>query len=177
MEITELDNQKMKVMEELASTQMLISGMKAEMMSLDSKKEEFFVYRENEVLARIHKLLNNSRTLLDEVKTNYEEVHNFYLLLKEFSDFLTGTNTGLTRLMDDFIQKSTEHNAILNKREMEIEELRKDLEYDQAGLKRDKNFIEKEKKKIAEAKRHIESQQASLKTSYEQSKRVWDKIK
>ena len=43
-QITELDKTKMDVLKEVAESNVLLGGMKAEMLKLESDKEKFFVH-------------------------------------------------------------------------------------------------------------------------------------
>lgn len=165
-QITTLDNQKMAVMQELSKTQMLIAGMKAEMLSLDASKENFFTLRENEVLGRIHKLLNSSRDWLEETKTNFQQVHEFYETVKTFADAVAGVQKEVSALVADFGKEAGEIKQKLDAREADIAKLRKTLDIDQGAFKRDKKFFQEQKKELDQTRRLIASERASLKIAY-----------
>ncbi len=58
---TELNENKMKVVKELADINMLISEGKAILLKAEGDKEKFITNREKEVINRIKTVLENSR--------------------------------------------------------------------------------------------------------------------
>lgn len=174
IEIIELDAKKMEVLKEIANSNLLVAQMKAELMELEKGKEDFFAKRENEVLGRIHKLLNNSRILIDEANTNYTLVHNFYETLKGFSDYLKKAHAIFKESVAEFQEKS---QVWQNAREQEISDLRKALKFDQDSLDRDKEFIKSKKAELEKEKKYIEEQQESLNKNRLELEKLWNQKK
>ena len=85
MTTEELDKQKMDVLREVSESSMLVMGLKAKLIELEEKKEEFFKEREKIAKNRILDLLGDSKTLLDQVHSNYQLTHEFCQTLKGFN--------------------------------------------------------------------------------------------
>ena len=175
--IQELDAQKMKVMKEIADTNLLVAGMKAELLKLEEDKEKFFVLRDNEVLGRIHKLLNNSRVLLDETRDNYIFTHDFYETIKIYSEDVKEGYQVLQGIIAEFSEKAVTWQEEIKNQETEIVEMKKDLQRDKESMDREKEFLQKKKKAVDDDRKRLESQQEALATSYKELKNLWNKLK
>lgn len=177
MEITELDNLKMRTLKEVADSNLLVSQIKAELLELESQKEQFFTKRDNEVLARIHKLLNHSRILLEETNTNYTQVHQFYETLKGFSEYLGRAQESFNKNVEDFTEKSFKWQETITQQESNISDLKKETQQDKESLEREKQFIAKKRKQLEIDIKHLESQQQAFETSYKSLQQLWEKLK
>lgn len=164
--ITQLDNKKMKVLEEMAQVNMIVSGMRAEMLKLEQDKKGFISQREKEVFDCIKEVLNESRSLLDETENNYILVHDFYESIKVFANFLSETHENLKNLMMDFDKKTEKDKKELAKQQEEIGEIRKKLKVDNGILGRENAEITKKKQELENIQKKIESERATLASVY-----------
>lgn len=156
----------MQVLEEVANCNLLVAGMKAELLQLEKDKDAFFEKRDNEVNARIKRIIDSSDDLLNKVKTNYQEVHEFYENLKTYSEFLSKAHTDFTKIVSEFTEKSDLWRSEVAKQEARVAEIGHEAQRDREGVARDKEFIKGKKKDLENEKKHIESQQAVLKVAY-----------
>lgn len=165
--IQELDAKKMEVLEEIARINVLISEGKATLIQLEKDKEAFIKAREVEVTDRIYTLLNGSKDLLRKVQSNYDEVHAFYQVVKQFSASLTELQQGFKEVIEDFNQKSALQDEKIKGKEEELAEQRKLVELQTEAINKDKKAMEKEMAYINTEKGHIASQQRILKVGLE----------
>jgi hypothetical protein len=170
MEIKELEKTKMDVLKEVATSSVLVAGMKAEMLSLEKEKDDFFVKRKKEVVDRIKSILQDSRELLDETSSNYKLVHDFYTVLKSFSDTVLESHNKLKENIDDFNESVKLHNLEMSKQEEELSHLKK-------MVKQDSESNEREKKHIKEMHKSLEKEKLKINDSREMIKRTIERLK
>lgn len=175
-QITELEQKKMEVLEEVAKANVTLAEVRAEIKNLEEGKEKFYAFRENEVLGRIHKLLNESRILLDETNSNYTYVHAFYEEIERFSGILFEATEMFEKNVSDFTENSEKWNKEIERQEKAIIKWHESLKRESEGIDRDKKFIAKKQEEMEKTRRHIESQQQTVKTSIEQLRKIWEKI-
>ena len=106
MTTEELDKQKMDVLREVTESSMLVMGLKDKLVELEEKKEEFFKEREQEAKNRVLDLLGDSKTLLDQVHSNYQLVHEFCGTLKDLSDRMNVMQTSFLKTVEYFNENS-----------------------------------------------------------------------
>lgn len=177
MQIEELDHKKMEVMKEISDINVLTAKSKAELIQLEKEKEVFLSRRDNEILVRIHKLLNNSRSILEETNSNYTLVHSFYETVKGFSEYISEIHKSLLVQIDDFSEKNELWQAEINEREREISDISKQLYIERESMNREKEAIKNKRAELEKDTKHLESQQASFQTSYKELKKLWEKTK
>lgn len=171
MELNELDNEKMKTMREIAECNILIGEMKAEMSQLESQKNDFFKLRESEVVDRVNKALEDSQGLLDQVKSNYTLVHEFYEILQSFADYLKDGRSQLEEVIKHFQEDAAQIVQILEIREHAVKEKESDLSYMRRSVENVKAQIEIEQKKLNEDQIKLMSDRGALQRSIERLKK------
>lgn len=174
MEAQELEKLQMDSLREIADSNYLVAGMKAELLKLEDRKKTFIAERDKEVLDRVRKLLADSQALLEETKSNYTLVHEFYNGLKVFSEFIKGAGENLTKGIAEFKTKSDEWENEVKKQEEIIFELRKDLRIDQQSLERDKEHLKKKTSELKKERDYLEKQQTEIQLKL---KDLWNKNK
>lgn len=167
METEELDKLKFQTLKEIADSNLLVAKMKAELADLEKDKETFFLKRENEVLGRIHKLLNGSRTILEETETNYKKVHQFYEVLREYSDYLSKSHDTFFEIVNDFNKKGEVWKKDIDKQTEEISEQKKSLKLQEESIEKEKKFIKDRMVELKKEEKHIESKQRQIKNALE----------
>lgn len=167
MEITELDKKKMEVVKELADMNVLLAKTQDELSELEKGKEDFIWKRENEVLGRIHKLLNNSRILLEETNANYTLVHSFYETLKGFSEHISKAHDNFLEMVESFNEKNELWEKGLNEREEDLSRLSQEVNGDQVSINKQKDFIKGKEKELEKETKHIESKHQQIQSALE----------
>lgn len=165
----------MDTLREVADSNVLVAQMKAELLELEKDKEDFIKHRENEVLAKIHKLLNSSRLLLDETTSNYLHVHQFYENLKSFSEYLSENHRNLKKIIEKFKENSKNWQDEITLQEEKIIEMKKDIVVDVGILDREKIFIENKKIQLDSDIKELGIQQKNFEKTYENIKTLWKK--
>lgn len=163
MEVQNIEKLKMDTLREVADSNMLVASMKAELVELEKEKGEFFRVRENEVLARIHKLLNHSRILLEETDKNYVHVHQFYEVLTVFAQQVTKAHEDFKKYVASFEEKSIEWNNQVEEQEKVISQLRADLQREEKSLDSEREFIKSKKIELEKSQSNLESLWNNLK--------------
>ena len=173
MDTQSLDKEKMKVVKEMADMSVLVSSAKAELLKLQADKETFFTEREKETSERIDSFLKESKSILEEVISNYKQVHDFHIVLEAFSEFLSQSHNDFTDNVKDFTEKSKLWQELIFKKESEVEEIRKDLVAERDSMDREKIYFKSKSAQLEKDRKHIESQNASLQTAYNSLKTLW----
>lgn len=176
MDTKELESGKIKVLKEIADINLLISEGKATLRSIEERQKKLIEDGEVEIQDKISKILVESSNILEKAKGNYAEVHEFYEIIKGFSDYIKKSYQDVNSLIVDFKEKTVLWKDEIKKQESQISSIKTELEMDRLSVDRDKKYIKVVKEGMDKERKHIESQQATLETSYEELKKLWDKI-
>ncbi len=171
MDIQELDKIKMGVMNEIANGNLKVAGMKADLKKLLADKEDFFKLRENELLGRINTLFNDSKHLLDETKANYSLVHEYYVTLTQFSEWLKQGQLEFEEVVEDFKVQSVEVQRELDAKIEHVSRIRKIMADEKAGIEKDRAFINSQKQSLAKEKVQFAQQLNELRIAMQALKR------
>lgn len=174
MEIQELEKLKMDTLREVADSNLLIAGIKAELSKLEDRRKAFIVERDSEVLDRVHGLLVDSQALLEETKSNYSFVQEYYGQLKVFSEFIKKTHENLSKKITEFKNNTVELKNQLTQQENTISDLRKDLKIDQQALGRDKEYLKKKTLELQKDREYLDNQQKEFELK---TKDLWNHSK
>ncbi len=166
MEIQELSQQKMKVMQEIAQGNLLLSGMKADYQKLLDEKDKFFEDRQKGMIDKVKEILKESQSLLDETSSNYEKVHQFSESLTLFAKTVSETYSDLKELIQDFNEKSQTEREEIKRQQEEVNKLKINLKLSQEEHARDKKFFTEKKKELDKIKEKIASERAVLGIAY-----------
>lgn len=156
----------MQVLQEMAQINVLISQGKAEIEALEGEKKDFFEKRDKELLDRIKETLSDSKQLIDDVKSNYKEVHEFYELLKTFSDFLSESHKKYSEMVADFNRNHLEYKKQIDIEIEELSRLQKEVLTDKISIENDRKFILKKKKELENESRLIADQRGTLQRAW-----------
>lgn len=163
----ELDHEKMNLVKVLADTNMKISEAKAALFKLQENETEYLELREKKAVARIQKMLEDSRELLTETEQNYNEVHRFHETVSKFAEYLVSSHVKFSELLEDFKKRSEVWDAYVDKQNSDLSEIRKNIKSDQVRIINDREGIDRAMKKIESEKSVIESRQAQIKIALE----------
>lgn len=170
MEITELEDIKMKVMKEIADSNVILSGLQADIRQLKADKEEFLQVREDQLMSRLSEYLQESKELVDKTEKNYIHVHNFYEELSQFATIIKEVNDKVTLQIKDFSDQCIIAENRIKAQEMELSTLRNQLNQDLNGIKKDRAFIESQKQDLLNGQRKLNSDRETLKRAVERLK-------
>lgn len=170
METQELDSIKMKTMQEIANSNLLIDSMKAELIKLEEDKENFFKLREEEVMTNIKRVVNESQALLEHTKSNYDHVHEFYSVLTSFSDYLKDGQAQLGEAIEDFNREAKAIMKTLDERSALIAHERKQMDAEKSTLDGQRNQINGAQVQLQNDQRLLFDQQETLKRSIDRLK-------
>ncbi len=171
METQELDQMKMKAMQEVSEMNLMVAGMKAELAKLQGEKEDFLKDRENEVMGLVDQLLKDSQQMLEETKSNYSLIHEFYETLKSFSAYIKEGQNALEEVFQDFKLTSEAVEIELIRKIKEVEQERKLLAIERTGIEKDKAYIKQQTAEIERQKALISSRQQQIKSALDTLKR------
>lgn len=171
MEITQI---QMKSLEVLADTNLKISEAKNSLFKLQQTEQEYLKEREEKTKEIVQKALNESIELLKQTKYNYEEIKQFQNTTRTFADFLEEMFQKYTEFVENFNKRAELWEEIAKSQNEEIANLRKEIE-NEKEINKEKEKSLKEKEKILEREKiHIQSQQATLSSSYNELKKLWN---
>ncbi len=145
----------MQAAKELADINVLVSQGKALLKKIQEDKDSFVESQKKEVIDVIHKLVEESKNLFEEAKSNYAGVHEFHETLMGFSKFLQDGQAEFKKMLADFAEASTAERK-------EIEEAREEVRKLRQQVEADANENVREKKALAVAKGFIERDRLKL---------------
>jgi len=155
----------MDTIKELASTNMKISEAKNILFKLQEDETVYLEEREKKAIDKIQTILDESKDLLDQTHSNYEEVHQLCQMVSSFTEFLSEAHGKFSDMLETFQLRSDEWDAKVKKQEEEFAEIRKGIKVQQSHIENDKKTIAKNFKKIEEEKALISSRQQQIKVA------------
>lgn len=163
-------------MNELASANMVIGGLKAEIEELKRTKEQFLEAQEAEVAGRIQNLINRSRETLLEVQENYTEAHKYAETVRSGAEFVTNSLKRLKEISEEYEKSSKEQAQMVSDIITAFSNQEMELKLEKERLQDDKKVLKRKEKEVKDSQAHLESQQETLKKSYEALKNLWEKV-
>lgn len=162
MEIQELNKENMDTVKELAATNIKISEAKNILFKLQEQETEYLEEREKKALARIDKVLEDSRELLANAKGNYEEIHEFCRTITSFAEFLSEAHTKFGGVLESFKERNDEWNKELDRQNAELAEIRKNITIERSLLANEKKNIEEARKSIEKEMKKMVDERGTL---------------
>lgn len=176
MEITELEKSKMDSMKELADTNIKISEAKNLLFKLQEDETQYLVVREKKALEKIQKALDDSKELLDKTHKNYEKIHEFCQSVSSYADFLSETHKKFQEMLEVFKSRNQIWDGNAKQHYEELARQRKIVEQDTQAIEQREKQIKEAQEGLEKDRKRIESLQATLLTSYQAEKDLWEKI-
>lgn len=157
-----VDKQTMDSLEALANMNMKISETRANLVKLKELEMLYIAAREKKAVARIHVVLEESRTLLEQTKANHDGVKEFAKEVGEFASFFSGAYREFESMVRDFEAKNKLWEVGVKKREEELAFLRRDIETEKVRIVNSKKSLDSQMKVLNEEQRHITDQRGVL---------------
>lgn len=171
-----LSQEKMKIVKELADTNIKISEAKNILFKLQENETEYLEGREKKALHKIQEVLTNSAELLDQTQKNYESVHEFCKTISDYSDFLQDTHGKLQSLIELFNKRNELWEENIRKQDEESARQKNIIKQDTKSIEEREKRINVAREDIKKEREHIQSQQATLLVSFQAEKDLWNKI-
>ena len=130
MNTFEIDQEKMKTLKEVADANVKLSEMKADMANLESEKENFFKLREDELIGKLKKTLDESQDFVNQTLSNYKQVKEFNDELVSFSNFIKESQSQLKEFVDSFQNEAKEIVRQLEEQDNRLEQQKRQIESD-----------------------------------------------
>lgn len=165
-----LEKSKMDAIKELADTSIKISEAKNIIFKLQEDETEYLVLREKKALEKIEKVVRESKELLEQSKSNYEEIHGLCRQVSELILFLTTTQSSLADLLREFNERSDLWDIEVKDQLAEIEEVKRKNQIDKTLIENDQKTIKVELKKL-------ENEQIKINDQRETIKRIIERLK
>lgn len=176
MNIEELEQKKMDIMKELASTNIKISDAKNLVLKLQEEETEYLVNREKKALAKVDNVLAESKDLLNRTHENYEEIHQFCQTVSQYADFLKETQDKFQDMLLLFERKNELWEENIKKINQEIADQRHIIKQDTENIEKREKIIIESTERLNKEKGHIESRQQALLLAHKTQKDLWEKI-
>jgi len=165
MNIQEVEKLKMDTLKEIADTNMKISEAKNTLFRLQEDETVYLEDREKKAIEKISLILEESKGILEQTQTNYEEVHKICQMVSSFTEFLTEGHKKFQDLLAEFSLRSNEWDKEVLRQKQEFESMARALKVQQTQIENDKKTIAQIFKRIEEENEHIESQRASIRSA------------
>lgn len=149
-------------MKALASTNMKVSEVQANLLKLQATEAEYLKQREEKAQARISALLERSHEIISRIGKNYSDVKDFSNSLSTFAGFLLEAQSSFELLQESFEEKTKTWDETIKAQEKKTKEVEKALLVESARIETEKKTIEQAKKKIEEDKRKIADDRGTL---------------
>lgn len=165
METTELENSKMQVLKEIADSNVILSGIKAEIAQAKKDKDQFFQDRQDELNGLLARFLRDSKVMVDETEKNYTFVHNFYGELREFAKMVREQREEVQEMLVDLDKRSVDFANHLIRETTKLSELEASIKQDRRVVEDDRTYIRVQKEQLTKEKAIFKTQQINLKNA------------
>ena len=162
MNIETVKKEEMEALESLAKTNLKVSEAKVILANIKEEEDVYTKEREERVLKKIDKILEESNHILEDAYKNYNDIHNLSKDSSEFVSFLTEAHDSLSEMLEVFESKTDAWEANVKIREDKIEEIKKKILVDRIQIKNDQDSIDARNKEIANERRKIHSDRGAL---------------
>jgi small-conductance mechanosensitive channel len=165
MNIT-LDHEKFSAVEELSKIHTAIVEGRAALETLKGSTEEYLTGREKEAVERIAKILDESRTALDEVAANHEALTKYGVELRGYANLLSALSKDLTAFALLLRERMASADAALSAKLAEINEAKRDLKAVHADIIEDRKQLAREQMGINEERRLLKDQREAFERAW-----------
>lgn len=158
----EVTKQHMDALKGLADTNLKISEARNALVQLQEQETEYLVSRERKAVARIQRVLEESRTLLEETNRNYEIIEDFGRSVREGTQFLTEANESFQKLLEAKDQHYQDWETDIKNQEETIVSLRNGLKLELSTVQSEKSQVEVAKMNLVKEKRKLDDERGTL---------------
>lgn len=171
-----IEKDKMDALKALSNVNLKISEAKNVLEGIKKEEAQYIESREKEVTKKIENVLEESRLLITETKSNYQEAKELYINASSLAQFLVEVYGSFTKAKEEFDRRNELWDANFKQQGTELVQLRKEVEIDQKGIESEKKGLEIIRENIKTDRQNLESQRVTLAISYEAEKELWNKI-
>lgn len=171
MDEVTLEQRKMETLRELSQAEMKVNEAKATLQELKERKNAFLQERENETLLKIKETWKESSEIVSKIGQNYEQVHTFFITIKEIVKFLEEAQENFGLLVADFNEHSKLWNEEAEKERQRLVELREKVDYDALVVSEGKKTLERQRQNNEKELGRIASRQKQIKAALEEIKK------
>lgn len=161
-DIIEVTKEHMEALKALSDTNMKIGEARATLIKLEEQETSYLEEREKKVLARIQKVLDDSKELLAEAQANYTQIRELRNTVSSVTDFLSKAYEAFMGMLKDFREK----NDLWDNKVSEIEEgfakIRQEINNDKVRIKNDREALERWEKSLDLQRKKIDSDRGEL---------------
>lgn len=176
MNQTILDKENMDAARTLAKCNMQISEAQNILFKLQETETEYLEGREKKALAKIQQALDDSSELLQQIKQNNAEVHEFCNTVTSYAEFLSEAHAKFQAMLDAFNQRNELWDKNVKLQQKEFADIKRTIKRDQEDVDAQRKDIISKEKRLSEEKMLIESRQKALQDSYKVEKVLWEKL-
>jgi len=162
MDEHELSKENMDSVRALAETNMKIGEAKSTLLKLQEQETSYLEEREKKVLARIEKILDDSKDVLAEAQANYSKVRELFGTVSSVSSFLTKAYEAFVGMLTDFREKNDLWDNKVSSIEESFAKIRQEINSDKIRIKNDQEALERAKRGLALEQRKIVSDRGEL---------------
>lgn len=150
----------------LAETNMQISEAKNVLYNLKKEETEYILSREKKVIERINELYQESKSVIDDIKNNYEGTKIILQLAHDATKFLKENQIKFQDFTTSFDKRCEAWEKEVREQEERFISIKKGLEQDKVQIANDKKTIESTRLIMAEERRKIEDDRATLERAF-----------
>lgn len=172
MEKRILDQEKFKVVQELAEIHGNISAGKVELTKLKEATDAYMHLREQEAEERVIKVLRESRDALEEVSTNHRELIVYNNDLKAYANEIHELTTDIISLFQNFNVRMKEAEKDIEINQKLVSGILTKIKIERVQVKEDRKMLAIERHKTEEGKRLLADKRASLERAWEELKKL-----
>lgn len=162
MNETELSKEAMDSVNLLAQTNVKIGIAKGALIKLEQEETAYLEEREKKAVGRIQKLFDDSKELLEGIKSNYQEVKQLLRDASSLSDFLVKAYEQFKALVNEFNERDAAWQAQVAQKEEEFGKIRQQIDNDKVRIKNDRDGIQKAKASLVVERRKIDDDRQTL---------------
>ncbi len=162
METTLLDHEQFEGAKVLAEIGSQIAAGRAALVELEANKEDFLEGREQEAIARIDAVLEDSKALLDECGAYHSELVSFRNQINDLVVGVRGLIQSVERWKKEFDSRLDEKQRQIEKKLTDNRFLLKQLRAERALLSGESEAIKGKRDALAQEQRKIDDEWATL---------------
>lgn len=152
-------------MKEIADSNVILSGLQADILKLETDKVRILKQRTDEIDVAINDFKRESKSLVDETENNYTHVHNFYEELKKFAAHVKVQRDEIEELLKDIEGSHVDFNNYIKREVSKISELKTKMVSEFQSLEDEREFIKSQRKSMEKERIQMKTQQAYIKTA------------
>ncbi len=171
METTLLDHEQFEGAKILAEIGAKIAAGRAALVELETSKEDFLTDREADAIARVGKVLEQSKELLDQCGNYHNELVSFRIQIGEFADDVRGLIQFVESWKSAFDRELAAKNADIDRKIIQNDALLTQIKQQRALLEGESEGIKGKRQSLAQDKLKINDEWQTLTRAAEEINR------